>query len=81
MTIRELKKRIADLPDDMPVAVDGYEDGITVQHVGAGVIDTVDEGPQPSYYGELFEATWSRPIKEGRKSGPRVFLLSRDGRE
>ncbi len=78
MTVAELRALLADLPGDMPVAVDGYEAGLTVEAVFPRVVGTRHNprGPRARYEGELCER--DGPLT-GRTwpEGPSVFLLSR----
>ena len=52
MNVKELKELIKDLPDEMPVVVDGYERGIKVGEK-TNVIDIYDYKNHTTLYGEF----------------------------
>jgi hypothetical protein len=52
MNIKELKELIKDLPDEMPVVVDGYERGIKLVEK-TNIIDIYDYKNDTTLYGEF----------------------------
>lgn len=80
MTVAELRRLLADLPDDMPIAVEEYEGGITAESVHPRVVST-KVGHKSPMVGELeefndFDRGWDNDLSH-RPDGPKVFLLSR----
>jgi hypothetical protein len=75
MTVGELRALLAELPYDMPVAVDAYEEGLTIQAVHVRTCATRWKAPplHPSQ-GELFDVDEANP---DWAEGPTVLVISR----
>lgn len=80
VTVRELKRCLAALPDDMLVAVNGYEGGVTVDSVNVRVVCTAQRQARDPMVGELEERAPHGIVDvdlEGLPDGPTVLLLAR----
>lgn len=78
--MQELRQRLAALPGDMPVAVNGYEGGVTVDHVHVRVVYTARRQMRDPMVGELEErapAGITDVDLEGLPDGPTVVLFAR----
>jgi len=81
MNIKELKRLINDLPDEMPVVVDGYERGIKLVEK-TDVIDIYDYKNNSTLYGEfLSNNDQFFRLEKSRKNltlRSKAFYLSRE---
>ena len=88
MNIKELKDLIKDLPDEMPVVVDGYEGGMkTVERTSLIDIYKYGKGYSEGVYGEFvsdseMDGSFDHYLKEENKHKLRyiskAFYISRD---
>lgn len=81
MTVTELIRWLQAVPGDMPVAVQGYEGGVTVADVRVRVVRTADPSRPPGIVGELEErapAGTADPDLEDLPDGPVVMLVARE---
>ena len=75
LTVGELRAILAALPDDMPVAVDAYEEGLTIEAVHVRTCATRWKAP-PIHrsQGELFDVA---EANRDWPDGPTVLVISR----
>lgn len=80
MNIKQLKELIKDLPDNLIVAVDGYERGIKVVEK-TDVIDIYDYKNKSALYGEFIDSSDQFFKAEAKKGNltyvGKAFYLSR----
>lgn len=77
VTVSQLRDYLASLPDELPVAVQGYEGGITVAHVYLRVVETKRNPDHDSYIGELEEVCPDSDAHDDLPPGPQVLLIAR----